>query len=322
MFALFIGPVDISSTTVIKSIFSLVGLIDLQGSSTEQLVVNVVRLPRVFVAIIGGSALGISGAMIQNVFRNPMADPGIIGISSGASLGAVTSIRFGLAAITPIFLPLFAFIGAALCVTFVQSISRIGGRYSTSAMLLAGIATSSLISAIVSIIVLFTRDFGAQREMIFWMAGGLEASNWQDVILSGIPFTACLFVAVFFSRDMNLLTTTEDEAKSLGVRVGLVRNTLIATTALATGSVVAVSGTIGFIGLIAPHCIRLIVGADNRIVIPLSALLGAIVLISADIVARTVVSPAELPVGIICALFGVPFFMYLLIRYKQNVTQL
>ena len=320
--ALLSGPFSIPAERVFGEMLSLIGLSDSEATLTERTIIFSVRLPRILLALIAGAALAVSGALMQSVFRNPMAEPGVIGLSAGASLGAVTAIRLGLAIISPLFLPGMAFLGSLGTVMVVQAISRFGGRYSIGAMLLAGVAASSFIGAIVSAIILFTRTFDAQREMIFWLVGGLHSTRWEDVLLAGVPFVFCVVIAIFFARDLNLFMTGDEEAQSLGVRTGMARNILIGVVAFSTGAVVAVSGVIGFVGLIAPHAVRLVVGPDNRAVLPLSALCGAALLLGADTLARTVLSPGEVPVGIITALFGAPFFVYLLIRYKRNLPDL
>lgn len=191
-----------------------------------------------------------------------------------------------------------------------------------AALLLAGVAISAFIAAIISAIILFTRDLQAQREMLFWLAGGLGASTWTD---TRIAFPIVLFgvmVAVVLSRDLNLLMISEEEARSLGVRVALTRNTLLLATSLITGTAVAFSGTIAFVGLIAPHTLRLVIGADHRVLVPLSAIGGGVFLLAADTLSRTVIQPAEVPVGVVTALVGAPFFVLLLSRNKARASML
>ena len=211
-----------------------------------------------------------------------------------------------------------AFAGSAGALALVFAVASAGGRFSMAALLLAGVAVSAFLAAIISAIVLFTADLGAQREMIFWLAGGLDASRWTHVRLAAPLVLAGLAVAVMLSRDLNLLMVGEEEARALGVRVGLTRTVLLLAASLVTGTAVAFSGTIAFVGLIVPHALRLITGADHRVLIPLSALGGAAFLLAADTVARLAVAPAEVRVGIITALVGAPFFLFLLARHKAR----
>ena len=259
---------------------------------------------------------------MQGLFRNPMADPGIIGVSTGGALGAVAAIALGAQAAAPLALPAMAFAGAGGALALVFAVASVGGRFSMAALLLAGVAVSAFLAAVIAAIVLFTEDVGAQREMIFWLAGGLDASRWADVRLAAPFALAGAAVAVVLSRDLNLLMVGEEEARSLGVRVGLVRAVLLLAASLITGAAVAFSGTIAFVGLIVPHALRLIAGADHRVLVPLSALGGAVFLLAADTVARTVIAPAEVRVGIVTAVVGAPFFLFLLIRHKTRAGML
>ena len=285
---------------------------------TERAIVESIRLARIALALTVGAALGVAGAVMQGLFRNPMADPGIIGVSAGGALGAVVAIAAGVATASPLALPAMAFAGAAGALALVFAVAAAGGRFSMAALLLAGVAVSTFIAAIISAIVLFTADLGAQREMIFWLAGGLDASRWQHVRLAAPPVLAGVVVAVLLARDLNLLMVGEEEARALGVRVGLTRTVLLLAASLITGTAVAFSGTIAFVGLIVPHALRLVAGADHRVLVPLSALGGAVFLLAADTVARVAVAPAEVRVGIVTALVGAPFFLLLLIRHKAR----
>ena len=285
---------------------------------TERVIVESIRLARIALALTVGAALGVAGAVMQGLFRNPMADPGIIGVSAGGALGAVVAIASGAAAAAPLALSALAFAGAGGALALVFAVAAAGGRFSMAALLLAGVAVSTFIAAIISAIVLFTADLGAQREMIFWLAGGLDAARWQHVRLAAPPVLAGAAVAVLLARDLNLLMVGEEEARALGVRVGLTRTVLLLAASLVTGTAVAFSGTIAFVGLIVPHALRLVAGADHRVLVPLSALGGAVFLLAADTVARVAVAPAEVRVGIVTALVGAPFFLLLLIRHKAR----
>ena len=320
--AVALGPYNIPLPHTVDILLDQVGVGESTAPQTEQAIVASVRLPRIALSLIVGAALGVAGAVMQGLFRNPMADPGIIGVSAGGALGAIIAISTGAQAAFALALPGMSFVGAAGTLALVYAVASVGGRFSMSALLLSGIAVGAFIAAIISAIILFTENLEAQRDMLFWLAGGLDASRWEEVQLA-LPFVLFgVAVAVFMSRDLNLMMVSEDEARSLGVRVGLTRNSLLAAASLITGAAVAFSGTIAFVGLIVPHALRLITGADNRVLIPLSALGGAIFLLAADTLARMVISPAEVSVGIITALVGAPFFLALLARNKARASML
>ena len=320
--AVALGPYTIPLPHTVDILLARIGVGETTAPQTEQAIVASVRLPRIVLTLIVGSALGVSGAVMQGLFRNPMADPGIIGVSAGGALGAIIAISSGAQAAFALALPGMSFLGAGGTLALVYAVASVGGRFSMSALLLSGIAVGAFIAAIISAIILFTENLEAQRDMLFWLAGGLDASRWGEVQLA-LPFVLLgIAIAVFMSRDLNLLMVSEDEARSLGVRVGLTRNSLLAAASLVTGTAVAFSGTIAFVGLIVPHALRLVAGADNRVLIPLSALGGAIFLLAADTLARMVIAPAEVSVGIVTALVGAPFFLALLARNKARASML
>ncbi len=317
-----VGPYSVAPTVVFAILLEYLGVGHSGGSDTEHAIVSSIRLPRITLALVVGAALGVSGAVMQGLFRNPMADPGIIGVSTGGALGAVIAIATGASGAVSLALPSMSFVGACGTLILVYLVASVGGRFSMAALLLAGVAISAFIAAVISAIILFTANLQAQREMLFWLAGGLGASTWTDVQLS-IPFIlAGVAVSVILARDLNLLMLGDEEARSLGARVALTRNTLLISTSLITGAAVAFSGTIAFVGLIAPHTLRLIVGADHRVLVPLSALGGGVFLLAADTLSRTVIDPAEVPVGVVTALTGAPFFLMLLARNKARATML
>lgn len=255
---------------------------------------------------------------MQGLFRNPMADPGIIGVSAGGAAGAVLSIALGVNAAFFLALPLFAFVGAMGAAFLVYGIALAGGRFSMAALLLAGVAVSSFLGAVVSAVLVIVPRNDALREIIFWLAGGLDSRSWEHARLAAPLVLGGVVVIVALSRELNLLMLGDDEARSLGVRVRVVRPVIIAAAALVTGAGVAVSGTIAFVGLVVPHMVRLAFGPDHRVLVPMSALGGALFVVAADTVARTVVQPAELRVGIITAFVGAPFFIMLLLKNKRR----
>ena len=313
-----VGPFSMPPSHAVGVILDLAGLADSPATATERAVVETIRLPRIVLALLVGGALGVSGAVMQGLFRNPMADPGIIGVSTGGAAGAVVAIAIGANALFPLALPAMAFAGAAGALALVYAVASAGGRFSMAALLLTGVAVSAFLAAVISAIVLYTEDREAQRAMIFWLAGGLDASRWEDVRLAAPFVLAGVAVAAVLARDLNLLMVSEEEARALGVRVGFTRNILLVSASLITGTAVAFSGTIAFVGLVVPHALRLVVGADHRVLIPLSALGGGLFLLAADTLARVVVAPAEVRVGIVTSFVGAPFFLFLLIRNKSR----
>ena len=317
-----VGPYTIPPSHSVEILLEQVGFGESSAPQTEQAIIETIRLPRILLALTVGAALGVSGAVMQGLFRNPMADPGIIGVSTGGALGAVIAIALGLQTVFALALPGMAFVGAAAALALVYVVASLGGRFSMAALLLAGVALSAFMAAIISAIILFTADLQAQREMLFWLAGGLGASTWTDIRISAPLVLLGIVVAVLLSRDLNLLMVSEDEANALGVRVVLTRNSLLLAASLITGTAVAFSGAIAFVGLIAPHTLRLLIGADHRALIPLSAIGGGIFLLAADTLARVAIAPAEIPVGVVTALVGAPFFVLLLARNKSRASML
>ena len=322
LISLSLGPVEIPVDRVTSIVLSFIGLDFVDFSRTEQLVVEQIRLPRILVGASVGMALGVAGAAMQGLFRNPMADPGIIGISAGAAVGAVVAIATGLAGLFFLALPSFAFMGAVAASFLVYGIAAVGGHFSIATLLLAGVAVNAFLGAVVSAIIILLPDNDALREILFWLAGGLDSRAWEHVWISTPLIFGGTAVILLMARDLNLLMLGDDEARSMGVRVGLSRVALITAAALATGAAVAVSGTIAFVGLVTPHVLRLLLGPDHRVLIPMSAAGGAVFVIVADTVARTVIQPAEFRVGILTAFVGAPFFIFLLIRNKRQVHSL
>ncbi len=313
-----LGPVNIPLSHVAGIVLSPTGLDFAPYTRTEELVVEQLRLPRIMVGALVGMALGVAGATMQGLFRNPMADPGIIGVSTGGAVGAVLSIALGINTLFFFALPLFAFVGSMGAAFLVYGIALVGGRFSMATLLLAGVAVSAFLGAIISAVLVLVPSNEALREILFWLAGGLDSRSWEHVRLSApliLGGSALIFV---LSRDLNLLMLGDDDARSMGVRLGVIRPVLIAAASLITGVAVAVSGTIAFVGLVVPHTLRLLVGPDHRVLVPVSAIGGALFVVVADTLARTVVQPAELRVGIITAFVGAPFFLFLLIHNKRR----
>ena len=276
-----------------------------------------IRVPRVLLAAAVGSSLAVAGAVFQGLFRNPMADPYVIGISSGAALGAVFAMLSGFSLALGGFgaVPLFAFAGGITTIMLVYSMARVGRAVPVMTLLLAGIAVSAFLSALVSLLTYFAGE--KLHQVIFWMMGGLGGATWQQVRVM-IPYALVGYICVsLFSRELNAMLLGEETASNLGVDTEKVKKILLAGASLLVAAAVSTSGIIGFVGLVVPHFVRLIAGPDHRFLIPASALLGGSLLIATDALARIVIAPSELPVGIITALIGAPMFVYLLKKRKK-----
>ncbi|MEZ0536241.1 FecCD family ABC transporter permease [Caldicellulosiruptoraceae bacterium PP1] len=309
--AIGVGSVFIPPLHVLKAILAFIGF-KIDGVSDEVLtIVTQIRLPRIIVAMTVGMALSLAGTIIQGIFRNPMAEPGIIGISSGASLGAITSIALGLNLINIYFLPLLSFIGGLLSSIIVYLLSTKRGKTPILHLILIGLSISTLLSSISSIILSNINQYQV-NEYIFWMLGGLDGRSWWHVKISFLPILIILLISILFSKKINILVLGEDEAYTLGVNPELLKKLLLLLTSLITGIAVSVSGTISFVGLIVPHIMRIIVGPDYRKLIPSSVIGGGIFLIICDSIARMLFSPIEVKVGIVTSIVGVPYFLYLL----------
>ena len=311
----------ITSARIILSRIPLLGrLFDANWTATQETIIISVRLPRVLLALLVGMGLALAGAIFQALFRNPMADPGIIGTSQGAALGATIAFFFGINAgwggLSAV--PLFGFAGALLAVFLVYFIARAGGRISIAYLLLVGFALSSFLASIVSLLMVVSED--RMHNIFFWLMGGLGTGNW-DMVLVVLPcIVAGSAASIFLARDLNLLMLGEERATQLGLEARKFTWIMFVVASLVVGAAVSVSGIIGFVGLMTPHIVRLLTGPDHRYLIPGSLLGGGLFLVIADTLARTVIAPEELPVGIITAFFGAPFFIYLLKRRRNAVV--
>ncbi len=282
-----------------------------------------IRLPRVLAAALVGAALALAGAQMQGLLHNPLAAPGIIGVSSGAALGAVLLIASGWAAYSVWMLPVGSFIGAFLALLSVLLLAR-GDEHALHhspmlTLLLTGIALNALFSALTSLLIsLSWAEHEVTREMVFWLMGGLDNRTWTHValLLPGVCFGFGL--AFYDRRELDLLLSGEENAAALGVAVPLVRYRLLSGIALLTASAVAVAGVVGFVGLIVPHLARLLIGPQHRYLLPASALLGALLLVAVDLLARQISPDGSLRLGILTALLGAPFFLYLLLRKERQ----
>ena len=313
-----IGAVYIPFFDTFKIILKNLGLL---GNTTfaegQESIIFLIRFPRVLIAVLAGSALAASGAVMQAMFRNPMADPGLLGISSGAGVGAVFAIKLGLAAVSIYLMPLFAFCGAFLAIFLVYVLSYRKGKVPVLTLILSGIAISTFFGAITNTILTISYDYQV-KEFLFWSTGGLDGRRWEHVQLVVLPIMISVALMLLYSRDLNVLLMGEEEAKAVGLNAGRTRTVLLILVSIATASAVCVSGAISFVGLIVPHIVRLIVGPNNKILLPTSAIAGAIFLVVCDLISRVVAIPNEIGVGIITALIGAPYFLFLLLKSKKE----
>ncbi len=285
----------------------------------HHVIIWLVRTPRILAALLIGAALGIAGAQIQGLFQNPLAAPDIIGTSAGAALGAVFSIASGLAAYSLYFTPFFAFLGALITLFIVFTLSHHQNRHFITTLLLAGIAINAFIGAITSLLItVIWHDHEITREVLFWLMGGLDSRTWSHVSIILPGFLIGLTIALIYTRELDLLSLGTETALSLGVSVPTVQRIIFTNAALLTGMAVAISGIIGFVGLIVPHIVRLLIGPGHRYLIPGSALLGSTFLVTMDLLARTLHRPEEIRLGILTALIGAPFFLYLLLKESSE----
>ncbi|WP_394239747.1 FecCD family ABC transporter permease [Vibrio astriarenae] len=316
------GPMDIGFKDSMRALLP----IETDLPQHILMVIQQVRLPRTLLCLVVGGLLAICGTVMQGLFRNPLADPGIIGVSAGASLGAAVAIvLFGsLAASYPVLLlfgtvPLFAFLGGAISTVLVYKLGTSSTGTSVAMMLLAGVAIGALAGAGLGLMNYYADD-QALRDLSLWSMGSLAGADWQGILLG---FIALVTLTALFYRDadkLNALLLGEAEANHMGIDVQRLKKRLILLTAAGVGVTVSLAGMIGFIGLIVPHIGRMIGGPNHRRLIPLSMILGALLLLVADMLARTVVAPLDMPVGIVTALLGAPFFIWLLIQQKGKLA--
>lgn len=316
------GPAPIAYDAVPGIVLHALGApLDPSISASQVTIVHQVRLPRVIAAMLVGASLAVSGAVMQGIFRNPLADPGILGVSAGGATGAVLAISSGLALSGIWIVPAFAFAGALFAAMTVYTLAMDRGRANITMLLLAGTALNTFLTSIISVALLTTEDVAQAQVILNWLVGGLAGRGWRHVIVV-LPTLLCAAMLYGFSRDLNLFLLGEETAQGLGTNVPRARFLMLALVALATGICVSIAGPVGFIGLIVPHVLRLMIGPDHRVLLPASALGGAAFLVAADTVARMVITYQELPVGVITGLLGGPFFLYLLWRYRRNARLL
>ncbi|MHA3916075.1 FecCD family ABC transporter permease [Halovulum sp. GXIMD14793] len=315
-----VGASDVRFTALLGKLWSGEAL-----SHMERVVLFDIRLPRLVLGVLIGASLAVSGAVMQGLFRNPLADPGIVGVGAGAGLGTITAIVMG--AMLPVWaidlvgnhmVPFAAFFGGWLSTILLYRVSTHNGTTSVATMLLAGIALGALAGALSGLLV-YAADDRQLRDLTFWGLGSLAGSSWAKVMAAGPLILLALGVAMALGRGLNGLALGEATAAHVGIDVQRIKSIAILTVACATGAAVAVSGGIGFVGIVVPHLLRLASGPDHRALLLNSALLGASLLILADVIARVIIAPAELPIGIVTAVLGAPVFLWILLKRRGIV---
>ncbi|MEH6445113.1 MAG: iron ABC transporter permease [Oceanospirillaceae bacterium] len=320
-----IGPMQISLLDSLSVIVAKTGLIEMQVSGVMENIVASIRLPRAVLAVFVGSVLAVCGAAMQGLFRNPLADPGLIGVTGGASLAAVLMIVLGGTTFSFLFaifgaytLMIAAFVGAFLTTMLVAKVATTQFGTSITSMLLAGIAIGIVTGAAVGLLT-FTADDAQLRTLTFWSMGSLGGATWSTVLAAGSLIAIPLICLPLHAKNLNALLLGESEARHLGINVETVKRQIITLTAIGVGASVAVAGMIGFVGLIVPHIVRLVLGPDHRYLLTASAALGALFLLVADMISRTIIAPAELPIGLITTIIGGPFFIAMVVyRARSN----
>ena len=320
IFSLILGQVDIlpaSAVAVIGYQWHVPVFSGYDFTADEQAILWHIRMPRTLTGLMVGAALAVSGAVMQGVFGNSLADPGIIGVSSGAAAGAVIAIASGIGFLHIFYLPLFAFIGALVTVAVTIFLVMRRGKIPVMPLLLAGVAISMILGAITSGILTYINEQKMQQ-YLFWTVGGLDFRRWEHVYLAFWPISLGLAALIILSRHLNILVLGETEARAVGMPIAQFRLLLLVIASLMTATAVCVSGNIGFVGLIIPHIMRLIIGPDHRILLPCSALAGGMFLLICDTLGRLLLCPSEIRVGIMTALLGVPYFLYLLRKMHRQ----
>jgi iron complex transport system permease protein len=327
LFSLAAGASDASVVSVIGSLLHSTHNPVSALSVRDSIIIYDIRLPRVILGALIGASLAVSGAVMQGLFRNPLADPGIVGVSSGAGLGALTIIVLGNTFLAPAIaflglyaLPLAAFVSALAFTFILYVVATRRGQTSIATMLLAGIALGAMAMAYMGVLT-YLADDRQLRDLTFWLMGSLAGASWMKIAATSPFILLAMLVSPFLARGLNALALGEATAGHLGIPVQRFKFIAIITVAAATGASVAVSGVIGFVGVVVPHLLRLGIGPDHRYLLPAAALLGASLLLLADAVSRTIVAPAELPIGIVTAAVGAPVFLWILLR-KRGILDL
>lgn len=326
IFSVGTGPVSIPAGDIISLLLERLGFIHSDVPEPTRLIVESIRLPRTLLGVLIGSSLAIGGAAMQGLFRNPLADPSIIGVASGAALGAAVAIVLGgvllsdfPALIQNYSVSLLAFIGSCLTTSVVYKMGTTSNGTSVATMLLAGVAITALAGAGLGVLT-YISDDATLRNLTFWQMGSIAGATWNSVTICLSLLAPVVLLLCRYGSVLNAMLLGESEARHLGINVQNAKLILILLTALVVGVSVSVAGVIGFVGLVVPHLIRLMVGPDHKVLLPASAMLGGTLLLLADMVARVIVSPAELPIGIVTALMGAPFFISLLWQQRKRIA--
>lgn len=323
LFFITLGSVKIPLNETVRIVLSKIryldSIIDISNVKESNIfIVLSIRLPRILLATLVGSVLAVVGSSYQAIFKNPMADPYVMGVSSGAAFGATVGILlklnvgllgFGATSI-------LAFAGALITTFIVYNLARIGNKISTTSILLAGIVMNAILSSGISIMMIFNHDELAR--IVNWTMGSFNSASWEQIGVIIIPIALGLVFLISLSREMNAIVLGEEDAQNIGVNVERVKKVILITASLLSACVVSVSGIIGFVGIIVPHLFRIIFGSDHKVILPVSAIGGGIFLLVSDTLARTIVPGVEIPVGVITSLFGGPFFLYLLKKSKSR----
>jgi len=316
------GASGLSAPAIVRAWLSPLLGDDYALSIRDSIIIYDIRMPRMALGALVGASLAVCGATMQGLFRNPLADPGIVGISAGAGLGAVSMIVLGSGALAVVAgtlgiyaVPLAAFFGGLISTILLYRISTRHGRTSVATMLLAGIALGALANAATGVLI-YMADDRQLRDLTFWGLGSVAGATWTKVLAAGPIIAVALLSSAVLAKGLNAMTLGETAAHHIGISVQRFKSAAIVIVAAATGAAVAVSGGIGFVGIVVPHLLRLLIGPDHRYLLPASALLGASLLLCADAVSRTIVAPAELPIGIVTAAVGAPFFLWILLSRR------
>lgn len=310
-----IPPYDVYRVFLYKVFGIKIGNLDEILNSTLFDIIWGVRMPRVLLGAFAGMALAMVGVIMQATIQNPLGDPYILGLSSGAALGATFSILIGFSGVLSSFgAPLGAFLGALIASIFVYFLAKIGGRITPFKMILAGMVISSICSSLTSLIIFLSKDNEGIRTVNFWMMGSLAGAQWSNIVL---PIAISVIPLIYFFtqyRNLNLMVLGDETSITLGLNIEKHRKIYMILSSLITGVIVSVCGTIGFVGIMIPHIVRLIFGTDHKTLLPFSALVGAIFLIWADVIARCAITNMELPIGIITSVIGAPFLLWLMVK--------
>lgn len=325
MYSLTVGAVSIPVKDVAVIFLQKIGLFSsAEVDSMHEIVLNSIRIPRIFMTMLIGAALGISGAALQGLFRNPLVEPSLIGVSGGSAAAVVTLIVFGSSMALPdagwlrdAILSVVAFGGGLVATVLVLGMSKQSGRTNIAVLVLIGVAINAMAGAVIGLAI-FYADENQLRAFTFWTLGDLGGATWEKLSIATPVLLFSCGALLFYSRSLNALALGEAEAYHLGVDTEKTKRIIILLSALAVGISVSLAGMIGFVGLVVPHVIRVSFFPDNRLVLPASILCGAVLLIIGDLIARTIVSPAELPIGVVTSLIGAPFFIGLLMKAKQK----